>query len=57
MKTNNKKSAIFFIVITLSIITTMALTSIIYLSSATTVFAVHAGEGSQQKFSAKLSGD
>ena len=57
MKTNNKKSVTFFIVTSLSLITIAALTSITYPSSATTVFAVHGGEGNQQKFSAKLSGD
>ena len=58
MKTNNNnKTAIFFIVISLSLIT-IALTSIIYLSSTTTVFAVHqGGEGGKQKFTAQLSGD
>jgi hypothetical protein len=53
--TSNKKTAIFFIAISLSLLIT-ALTSITYLSSATTVFAVHGGEGSHQKFTAKLSG-
>jgi hypothetical protein len=56
MKTynNNKKSSIFFLAISLSLIT--ALTSVIYLSSTTTVFAVQGGEG-KQKFTAQLSGD
>jgi hypothetical protein len=53
---NNNKTAIFFIVIYLSLITT-ALTSITYLSSATTVFAVQEGEGDKQKFTAHLFGD
>ena len=57
MKTNNNnKKAIFFIVISLSLLTT-ALTSITYLSSATTVFAVQGGEGDKQKFTAHLFGD
>jgi hypothetical protein len=57
MKTNdNNKTAIFFIVITLSLITT-ALISIVYLLSATTpAFAVQ-GEEVKQKFTAQLSGD
>ena len=57
MKINNEnKKAIFFIVISLSLITT-ALTSITYISSATTVFAVQSGEGDKQKFTAHLFGD
>jgi hypothetical protein len=57
MKTNNNnKKAIFFIVISLALITT-ALTSITYLSSATTVFAVQGGERDKQKFTAHLYGD
>src|SRR5215212_2439554 len=52
---NNKKTAIFFIVTSLSLMT--ALTFIIYSSSSstTTVFAVQ-GED-KQKFTAQLSGD
>ncbi len=57
MKTNNNnKKAIFFIVISLSMLTT-ALTSIKYLSSATTVFAEQGGEEDKQKFTAHLFGD
>jgi hypothetical protein len=51
---NNSKTTMFFIVASLSLIT-IALTSITYLSYATTVFAVH-HEG-KQKFTAQLSGD
>ena len=54
MKTTSNKKAIFFIVIFLSLMIT-ALTSITYLSSTTTVFAVQS-EG-KQKFTAQLSGD
>jgi hypothetical protein len=58
MKTNNNnKKAIFFIVIISFSLITTALTSIIYLSSATTVFAVQGGEGDKQKFTAHLFGD
>ena len=53
MKTKKNTIRILVIVLSLSLIT--ALTSITYLSYATTVFAVH-HEG-QQKFSAQLSGD
>ena len=53
---NNNKKSIFFIVISLSLITT-ALTSITYLSSATSVFAVQEGEWDKQKFTAHLFGD
>lgn len=58
MKTNNNnKKAIFFIVIISFSLTTTALTSLTYLSSATTVFAVQGGEGDKQKFTAHLFGD
>jgi CHRD domain len=53
MKTKKNTIRILVIVLSLSLIT--ALTSITYLSYATTVFAVH-HEG-KQKFSAQLSGD
>src|SRR5215211_3119152 len=58
MKTNsnNEKLKIFFIVTSLSLTTTLI--SLMYLLPVTTVFAVQqGGEGSQQKFTAKLSGD
>ena len=58
MKTNNNnKKAIFFIVIISFSLTTTALTSLTYLSSTTTVFAVQGGEGDKQKFTAHLFGD
>jgi hypothetical protein len=55
--TISNKTAIFFIVIFLTLMVTTALTSITYLSSATIpVFAVqHSGD--KQKFTTQLSGD